>query len=156
VLDARQQTARKQEPTFLDAKKMPCLLWIGPLLSLDRSQWRLELARHNRQTEDEQGHRRIVKGPIPDLDRIEWASREVYIVFDANAATNDNVRVARSRLARELARRGARVFFVEIPEMEGGSTASMICCTSTGSSLFMSASRKLFRHLNGLRGQAIR
>jgi putative DNA primase/helicase len=65
------------------------------------------------------GDRRDVKGPIADLARLVWKNRDVLIVFDANVTTNDSVRVARSQLARELSRRGARVSFVDVPDVEG-------------------------------------
>ncbi|MCG3159717.1 MAG: hypothetical protein JMDDDDMK_00732 [Acidobacteria bacterium] len=66
-------------------------------------------------TTDEQGKRRDVKGVIPDFDRITWEGRRVLILFDANAATKDQVRNARSALIKELGRRGARVSFVDLP-----------------------------------------
>lgn len=56
-----------------------------------------------------------VKGPIPDLGRIEWKDRTVYIVFDTNVHSNDSVKFARKRLARELTVRGAVVKFVNLP-----------------------------------------
>lgn len=62
------------------------------------------------------GERIDVKGPIPDLDRIEWKGRKVFIVFDANVHTNDHVKWARKGIARELATRGAEVVFVNLPE----------------------------------------
>jgi len=61
------------------------------------------------------GSRVSVKGPIPDLARIEWTNRIVYIVFDSNIHTNDNVKWARRGIARELASRGAKVKFVTLP-----------------------------------------
>ena len=62
------------------------------------------------------GERIDVKGPIPDLGRIVWKGRIVYIVFDADVATNGSVRWARKGIARELAQRNAGVRFVNIPE----------------------------------------
>lgn len=61
------------------------------------------------------GQRQSVKGVIPDFDRIAWKGRRVLILFDANAATKDQVRNARSALIKELGRRGARVSFVDLP-----------------------------------------
>ncbi len=61
------------------------------------------------------GERVDVRGPIPDLDRVEWPGREVLIVFDTNVHTNDSVRAARGKLGRELAKRGAAVEFVTLP-----------------------------------------
>jgi uncharacterized protein (DUF927 family) len=65
------------------------------------------------------GSRLSVKGPIPDLARVHWKARKVYIVFDSNVHANYSVRSARSSLARELRKRGAHVFFVNVPELEG-------------------------------------
>ncbi len=63
-----------------------------------------------------QGERIDVKGPIPDLNRIAWKGRKVFIVFDANVHSNDSVKWARKGIARELATRGAEVQFVNLPE----------------------------------------
>src|ERR1019366_329050 len=62
------------------------------------------------------GERLDVKGPIADLSRIEWKDRTVFVVFDSNVHTNDNVRWARKGLARELATRHAEVKFINLPE----------------------------------------
>ncbi len=69
--------------------------------------------------DDEKGARCDVKGPIPDLDRIEWNGRIAYIIFDTNVATNSDVRAARRELAKELTRRGAQVRLVDLPQIEG-------------------------------------
>jgi len=61
------------------------------------------------------GERLDVKGPIPDLGRIQWSKREVIILFDSNVHTNEDVRIARNSLAKELRSRGAHVLFVNIP-----------------------------------------
>ena len=58
-------------------------------------------------------------GPIPDLARIPWQKREVFIAFDSDAATNSSIQIARAALAKELRRRGAaRVRYVIIPGRE--------------------------------------
>lgn len=62
------------------------------------------------------GERLDVRGPIPDFDRVEWACRTVYIIFDANVHTNDSVKAARRGIARHLTARGAKVKFVNLPE----------------------------------------
>jgi hypothetical protein len=62
------------------------------------------------------GERVDVKGPIPDLNRIEWTNRTVFIVFDANVHSNDSVTWARRGIARELVGRAAEVKFVDLPE----------------------------------------
>jgi putative DNA primase/helicase len=67
-------------------------------------------------TDGPNGERLDVKGPIADLDLISWTGRKVFILFDSNVKTNSSVRRARSELTRELTRRGAKVFFIKIPE----------------------------------------
>lgn len=61
--------------------------------------------------------RDMVKGPLPDLDLIEWRHRKVTILFDANAATNESVRAARRALASELTGRGAEVWLADLPPL---------------------------------------
>jgi hypothetical protein len=61
------------------------------------------------------GERLDIKGPIPDLSRIAWKNRTVYVVFDSNADTNENVGWARKGIARELASRSAKVQLVNLP-----------------------------------------
>jgi hypothetical protein len=62
------------------------------------------------------GERLDVKGPIPDLNRIPWKNRIVFIVFDTNVHTNDDVQWARKGICRELTIRGADVKFVNLPQ----------------------------------------
>ena len=62
------------------------------------------------------GERIDIKGPIPDLNRIAWNLRKLFILFDADVNTNDKVLAARGFLARELASREAVVSFVNLPE----------------------------------------
>ncbi|MGH9428616.1 MAG: DUF927 domain-containing protein, partial [Terriglobia bacterium] len=62
------------------------------------------------------GKRVDVRGPIPDLDLIDWKGRPVYIVFDSDVHTNWKVRAARIALARELAERGAKILLTDLPE----------------------------------------
>lgn len=64
------------------------------------------------------GGRIPVKGVIPDFNLIEWNGRNVFIVFDANAKTNEKVNAARRELAKELKGRDAIVSIVELPEIE--------------------------------------
>ena len=65
------------------------------------------------------GDRRDLKGPIADLQRINWQGRKVAILFDANTETNESVRIARYSIAKELRTRGAKVFFVDMPNDAG-------------------------------------
>jgi hypothetical protein len=61
------------------------------------------------------GERVDVKGPIPDLSRIRWEQREVFILFDANVNSNEQVEWARTGIARELTTRRATVKFINLP-----------------------------------------
>jgi hypothetical protein len=65
------------------------------------------------------GERIDVKGPIADLSRIQWKNCEVFIVFDANVATNDSVKWARKGIARLLSTRGAEVKLINLPAEAG-------------------------------------
>ena len=65
------------------------------------------------------GERVPVKGAIPDLRRIDWRDRRVFIIFDANVETNEQVRLARSHLSQELCQQGASVRFVSVPDLQG-------------------------------------
>jgi putative DNA primase/helicase len=56
----------------------------------------------------------------PDLDRIAWQKREVFVAFDSDAATNDNVELASRKLAAALGDRGAKVRVVRIPTADNG------------------------------------
>jgi P4 family phage/plasmid primase-like protien len=67
-------------------------------------------------TFDERGRRVDVKGTIKDLDGIGWSGRRVSILFDTNVHTNGSVQAARRGLTRELATRGANVYWPELPE----------------------------------------
>ena len=59
------------------------------------------------------GSRQDVKGAIRDLDWITWDGRHVVIAYDADAATKEVVRIARSELTAHLRGRGALVGFLE-------------------------------------------
>src|SRR5207248_1574095 len=67
-------------------------------------------------TTNPRGERVHLKGPIPDLARIPWKDRIVYIVFDTNVHTDESVSWARKGIARELATRIARVQLVTLPK----------------------------------------
>lgn len=64
-------------------------------------------------TVNERGERIPVKGPIPDLDRIDWKGRKVCIAFDADAKHNDKVLHARRSLGKELHSRSALIGLLE-------------------------------------------
>jgi hypothetical protein len=65
------------------------------------------------------GERLDVKGPIPDLDRIPWEGRTVFIIYDSNVSTNESVNCARRGIALDLSRRKAKVQLVTLPECAG-------------------------------------
>ncbi len=65
------------------------------------------------------GERRDEKGPIPDLDLIEWQGRRAIIAYDADIAEKPEVKAARWQLSRELRSRGAEVGFLEWESSEG-------------------------------------
>lgn len=61
------------------------------------------------------------EGLLPELEAVTWRDRDVYIVFDSDAATNPQVMAAEGRLADELQRvRGAKVRIVRLPGGDGG------------------------------------
>jgi hypothetical protein len=74
---------------------------------------------------DKQGNKAGPSQLIPDLARIAWRGRRVYIVFDSDAVTNENVRRAEWRLADELASRGATVRIVRLPQGPGGAKVGL-------------------------------
>jgi hypothetical protein len=74
--------------------------------------WRGKVGRSN----GPRGERIDLKGPIADLGRIAWRDRRVFVVFDTNVHTDDNVKFARKGIARELTTRGAEVKLVNLPK----------------------------------------
>jgi putative DNA primase/helicase len=67
-------------------------------------------------TETANGERVDEVGPLPDL--AVCAGRRVYILFDANCASNPEVRAARLDLARELRKIKADIQVLELPATE--------------------------------------
>ena len=65
------------------------------------------------------GERVDIRGPIPDLARIRWAGRKVYVIFDSDVSENEKVANARRQLTRELTSRGAVVAWVQVPSDVG-------------------------------------
>jgi putative DNA primase/helicase len=57
--------------------------------------------------------------PLPDLDLISWRGRKVYLCYDSDAVTKEQVRRAEGSLAAELERRGAKVTIVRLPGGQG-------------------------------------
>jgi len=57
---------------------------------------------------------------LPQLEAVDWRSRDTTIVFDSDAATNPSVVSAQVRLARELTARGATVKVASLPPTPDG------------------------------------
>jgi hypothetical protein len=57
---------------------------------------------------------------LPSLEAFIWDGRTVYICFDSDLVTNPMVRLAASQLASTLAKRGAKVFWIQLPAAEDG------------------------------------
>lgn len=57
---------------------------------------------------------------LPDLERIAWKDRTVYIAFDSDAAENENVRRNERELAAVLKAHSVAAKIVRIPPGEGG------------------------------------
>jgi hypothetical protein len=57
---------------------------------------------------------------LPPLDRFEWQNRRVYIIFDSDAATNEDVARAQLKLADELVRLGALPRIAMLPPTDDG------------------------------------
>lgn len=57
-----------------------------------------------------------VEDLLPELEAIKWFGRDVYIIFDSDAASNPNVIAAEARLVDELMRkRGSKVTIIRLP-----------------------------------------
>lgn len=55
---------------------------------------------------------------LPELQAVEWQRRNVYVCYDSDYRTNPMVCAALRQLAEELARRGAFVHVVSLPNVE--------------------------------------
>jgi hypothetical protein len=60
----------------------------------------------------EKRHERL----LPELDRVKWRRRQVWIVFDSDLERKPNVQLAEARLAKQLTDRGAKVRCVRLPD----------------------------------------
>lgn len=56
---------------------------------------------------------------LPSLDYLSWPRRKVYIVFDSDYQSNENVCLALKQLADRLHNEGAFVHLVTLPTLEG-------------------------------------
>jgi len=63
--------------------------------------------------------------PIPDLDKIPWADRDVRIVFDSDLATKPDVQAAETAFAAHLAGRGATVSAIRLPAGPDGTKVGL-------------------------------
>jgi hypothetical protein len=77
-----------------------------------------------------------VRGPLADLDRIAWTKRKAIVVFDSNASTKPGVAAARRALAKELGKRAARVYIVDLPEEPGVNGPDDLIAVGGGEKLF--------------------
>jgi hypothetical protein len=58
---------------------------------------------------------------LPELERIAWKGRHVYICFDSDAAQNPQIQAAEAKLATELSlHRGASLYLVRLPPLSSG------------------------------------
>jgi Domain of unknown function (DUF3854) len=57
--------------------------------------------------------------PIPDLNRINWEGREVYICFDPDWESNSGVRLARTQLFKLVKARKANQRAFDVPTTAG-------------------------------------
>lgn len=70
---------------------------------------------------DPRSRRRPANKPLhPELARIRWRDRSVFICYDSDRVRLDGVAQAEDRLAGLLAAEGARVFVIRIPQPESG------------------------------------
>ena len=70
-------------------------------------------------------HRRKSSALLPDLERIAWTGRKVYIAFDSDAATNANVKENENLLADVLKKRGAVVKVLHFPPGPDGAKVGL-------------------------------
>lgn len=60
---------------------------------------------------------------LPELEKIDWRKRNVWVCYDSDYASNPNVCAAINRIASELDERGALVHVLLLPDLvEGGKT----------------------------------
>jgi len=57
---------------------------------------------------------------LADFDYVAWKDRRVYLAFDADAATNHQVRKALERLAEHVKRRGGQIQIINLPMGDDG------------------------------------
>lgn len=57
---------------------------------------------------------------LPLLDRVKWKGRSIFICYDSDVETNNQIQVAEARLTMELTQRSADVFRMRLPESKEG------------------------------------
>jgi len=56
---------------------------------------------------------------LTELETVNWVKRPVFICFDSDTRTNENVCNATNEIAKSLERRGARPYVLPMPDIEG-------------------------------------
>src|SRR5690606_16265347 len=56
---------------------------------------------------------------LAGLEQFQWKERITYIIFDSDAAANENVRMAAQSLGHQLVKRGAKVHLGYLPSAKG-------------------------------------
>lgn len=74
--------------------------------------WAFALKRERDENGKATGDRKL----LPELEALSWHGRKVFIVFDSDARHNPEVRRAETALADELAKRGAIVRVIRLPD----------------------------------------
>lgn len=62
---------------------------------------------------------------LPELEKLAWAKRTVFICFDSDYLSKPNVCLAINALCKELEERGALVRLLTLPEGEGGAKVGL-------------------------------
>lgn len=65
---------------------------------------------------DDRGEKAYRAEVAPELDAIEWAGRDVYLIFDSDATSNPEVQRAAFELANWLGERGSQSFQISLAE----------------------------------------
>jgi putative DNA primase/helicase len=96
------------------------------------------------------GDRQEVRGPLPDLARIQLHGRQTLIAFDSNTQTNPKVQLAQSAFAKELANRKAKVFILDIPDTEGvNGPDDLIAVSGDGAMIGLLTNPRAFESVSG-------
>ncbi|MFO0836895.1 MAG: phage/plasmid primase, P4 family [Phycisphaerae bacterium] len=88
----------------------PCLGLVGV--------WGFAEKRGRRRTGSATGPREL----LPDLNRVQWNGRRVYVLFDSDGVDKPDVRMAEREVSRLLRGRGADVRIIRLPKLADGKT----------------------------------